>query len=142
MLEAALRAKVESLPAQPGGYIMKDREGAVVYVGKAVSLRSRVAQSFQERSGDTRAFIPFLEDLLGDLEVIITPTEKDALLLENELIKQHRPRFNVRLRDDKNFISLRLSTTHPYPRLEVVRRVRKDGARYFGPYSSASSIRE
>jgi excinuclease ABC subunit C len=142
VLDPALRAKVESLPAQPGCYIMKDRAGVIVYVGKANSLRQRVAQYFQERSGDTRAFIPFLEDLLGDLEVIITPTEKDALLLENELIKQHRPRFNVRLRDDKNFISLRLSTTHPYPRLEVVRRVRKDGARYFGPYSSASSIRE
>jgi excinuclease ABC subunit C len=142
MLDQALRAKLDSLPAQPGCYIMKDREGAVVYVGKAVSLRSRVAQYFQERSGDTRAFIPFLEDLLGDIEVMITPSEKDALLLENELIKRHRPRFNIRLRDDKNFISLRLSTTHPYPRLEVVRRVRKDGARYFGPYSSASSIRE
>ena len=142
MLSEALRAKLDSLPTQPGVYIMKDRAGAVVYVGKAVSLRSRVAQYFQERSGDTRAFIPFLEDLLGDLEVMITPSEKDALLLENELIKQHRPRFNIRLRDDKNFISLRLSTTHPHPRLEVVRRIRKDGARYFGPYSSASSIRE
>jgi excinuclease ABC subunit C len=142
MLDEALRAKLRSLPAQPGCYIMKDREGAVVYVGKASSLRARVGQYFQERSGDTRAFIPFLEDLLGDIEVVITPSEKDALLLENELIKQYKPRFNVRLRDDKNFISLRLSTTHPYPRLEVVRRVRKDAARYFGPYSSASSIRE
>jgi excinuclease ABC subunit C len=74
--------------------------------------------------------------------VIITPSEKDALLLENELIKKHRPRFNIKLRDDKNFISLRLSRTHPFPRLEVVRRVRKDGARYFGPYASASAIRE
>jgi excinuclease ABC subunit C len=73
---------------------------------------------------------------------MITPSEKDALLLENELIKKHRPRFNIKLRDDKNFISLRLSTTHPYPRLEVVRRVKKDGARYFGPFASASSIRE
>ena len=141
-LPEELRRKLETLPTQPGVYVMKDREGAVVYVGKAVSLRPRVMQYFQERSGDTRAFIPFLEDLLGDIEVMITPSEKDALLLENELIKKHRPRFNIRLRDDKNFISLRLSTTHPYPRLEVVRRVRKDGARYFGPYSSASSIRE
>src|SRR5207302_3163785 len=116
--------------------------GAVVYVGKAVNLRARVAQYFQVRSSDTRAFIPFLEDLLGEVEVILTPGEKDALLLENELIKQHRPRFNVKLRDDKNFISLRLRIDIPYPRLEVVRRMRKDGARYFGPYSSASSIRE
>src|SRR5438477_10936554 len=142
MLSEQLKAKLDSLPAQPGVYIMKDKAGDVVYVGKALSLRSRVAQYFQERSSDTRAFIPFLEDLLGDIEVMITPSEKDALLLENELIKKHRPRFNIRLRDDKNFISLRLSRTHPYPRLEVVRRVRKDGARYFGPYASASSIRE
>jgi excinuclease ABC subunit C len=137
-----LQRTLESLPTQPGCYIMKDRTGAVVYVGKAVNLRARVAQYFQERTGDSRVFIPFLEDLLGDVEVMITPSEKDAILLENELIKRYRPRFNIRLRDDKNFISLRLSRTHPYPRLEVVRRVRKDGARYFGPYSSASSIRE
>ena len=122
--------------------MMKDRAGEIVYVGKAVNLRARVAQYFQAQSSDTRRFIPFLEELVFDIEVMITPSEKDALLLENELIKKHRPRFNVRLRDDKNFISLRLSSTHPYPRLEVVRRVRKDGARYFGPYSSASSIRE
>ena len=142
MLSDALKARLENLPTQPGCYVMKDKQGEVVYVGKARNLRSRVAQYFQERSSDTRHFIPFLEELLGDVEVVITPSEKDALLLENELIKQHRPRFNVKLRDDKNFISLRLSTTHPYPRLEVVRRIRKDQARYFGPYSSASSIRE
>ena len=142
MLAEALQHKLDTLPTLPGCYIMKDRVGEVVYVGKANSLRARVSQYFQPQTSDTRRFIPFLEEMLGDIEVMITPSEKDALLLENELIKRHRPRFNVRLRDDKNFISLRLSRTHPYPRLEVVRRVRKDGARYFGPYSSASSIRE
>ena len=142
MLSQELNQKLDSLPTQPGCYIMKDKAGEVVYVGKALNLRARVGQYFQERSGDTRAFIPFLEDLLSDVEVMITPSEKDAVLLENELIKKFRPRFNVKLRDDKNFISLRLSTTHPYPRLEVVRRIRKDGARYFGPFASASSIRE
>src|SRR5881409_2473085 len=133
MLAEQLQQKLTTLPTQPGCYVMKDKAGAVVYVGKAVNLRARVGQYFQERSSDTRAFIPFLEDLLGDLEVILTPSEKDALLLENELIKQHRPKFNVKLRDDKNFISLRLRTDTPHPRLEVVRRMRKDGARYFGP---------
>src|SRR6184192_1407138 len=142
MLAEQLKQKLDTLPTQPGCYLMKDKAGDVVYVGKAVNLRSRVGQYFQERSGDTRAFIPFLEDLLSDVEVMITPSEKDAVLLENELIKKFRPRFNVKLRDDKNFISLRLSVTHPYPRLEVVRRIRKDGARYFGPYASASAIRE
>ena len=142
MLAEQLQQKLATLPTQPGCYVMKDKAGAVVYVGKAVNLRARVGQYFQERSGDTRAFIPFLEDLLGDVEVMITPSEKDAVLLENELIKKYRPRFNIKLRDDKNFISLRLSNTHPYPRLEVVRRIKKDGARYFGPFASASSIRE
>jgi len=142
MLAEQLKQKLDTLPTQPGCYLMKDKAGDVVYVGKAVNLRSRVGQYFQERSGDTRAFIPFLEDLLSDVEVMITPSEKDAVLLENELIKKFHPRFNVKLRDDKNFISLRLSNTHPYPRLEVVRRIRKDGARYFGPFASASSIRE
>src|SRR5256714_7764027 len=139
MLSEELQRKLDALPAQPGCYIMKDRAGAVVYVGKAVNLRARVAQYFQERTGDSRIFIPFLEDLLGDIEVMITPSEKDALLLENELIKKHRPRFNIKLRDDKNFISLRLSGTHPYPRLEVVRRVPEHGARHFGPHASASA---
>src|SRR4051794_2494593 len=115
MLSDELKQKLETLPTQAGCYVMKDKAGEVVYVGKAVNLRARVGQYFQERSSDTRAFIPFLEDLLGDVEVMITPSEKDALLLENELIKRHRPRFNVKLRDDKNFISLRLSTTHPFP---------------------------
>src|SRR5919204_3438006 len=142
MLSEQLKEKLDTLPTQPGCYLMKDKGGDVVYVGKAVNLRSRVGQYFQERSGDTRAFVPLLEGLLGDIDVIVTRSEKDAVLLENELIKKHRPRFNVKLRDDKNFISLRLSNTHPYPRLEVVRRIRKDGARYFGPFASASSIRE
>src|SRR5438067_5886208 len=142
MLAEQLKQKLDTLPTQPGCYLMKDKAGDVVYVGKAVNLRSRVGQYFQERTSDVRAFIPFLEGLLGDVEVMITPSEKDAVLLENELIKKHRPKFNVKLRDDKNFISLRLSTTHPYPRLEVVRRIKKDGARYFGPFASASSIRE
>jgi excinuclease ABC subunit C len=122
---------------------MKDRRGEVVYVGKAASLRSRV-RSYFDRSGDDRFFIPLLDELLGDVEVVVTRSEKEAVLLENELIKKHRPRFNVRLRDDKDFIVLRLDPAHPYPRLEIVRarQRRDDGARYFGPYSSASSIRE
>src|SRR5207237_3908780 len=94
MLSEELRTKLDALPPQPGVYLMSDKAGQVVYVGKAASLRARVNQYFQPRTGDERAFIPFLEDLLGDIEVMITPSEKDALLLENELIKKHRPRFN------------------------------------------------
>jgi excinuclease ABC subunit C len=123
---------------------MKDREGTVVYVGKAASLRSRVRQYFDRSGSDDRIFVPLLEDLLGDIEVIVTRSEKEAVLLENELIKKHKPRFNVRLRDDKDFIVLRLDERHPFPRLEIrrAREKRVPEARYFGPYSSASSIRE
>ncbi len=136
-----LEGKLEALPAGPGVYLMKDRRGDVIYVGKAVNLRARV-RSYFGRSSDTRAFIPFLEGLLGDVETVVVSNEKEALLLENELIKRHQPRFNVLLKDDKNYICLRLDTSQAYPRLEVVRRFERDGAQYFGPYASASSIRE
>ena len=142
-MDGALKKKIDELPAEPGCYLMRDRAGAVVYVGKAASLRARV-RSYFDRGGDDRHFVPLLDEVLGDVEVIVTRSEKEAVLLENELIKKHKPRFNVRLRDDKDFIVLRLDERHPYPRLEVTRaRQRKDdGARYFGPYSSAGSIRE
>jgi len=143
-MEPALRRKIRELPAEPGCYLMRDRAGAVIYVGKAASLRARVRQYFDEGGGDDRLFVPLLDDLLGDVEVVVTRSEKEALLLENELVKKHKPRFNVRLRDDKDFIVLRLDERHPYPRLEVrrARERRDDGVRTFGPYSSASSIRE
>jgi excinuclease ABC subunit C len=143
-MDAALQRTLDALPAQPGCYLMKDRAGEVVYVGKASSLRSRVRSYFDAGRGDDRIFVPLLEDLLGDVEVIVTRSEKEAVLLENELIKKHRPRFNVRLRDDKDFIVLRLDERHAYPRLEVrrAREPRHGAARTFGPYSSASSIRE
>src|SRR5512138_2510316 len=143
-MDAALRQTLDELPQAPGCYLMKDRRGEVVYVGKAASLRARVRQYFDAGSADDRIFIPLLEDLLGNVEVIVTRSEKEAVLLENELIKKHKPRFNVRLRDDKDFIVLRLSEAHPYPRLEIrrAREKRQASARYFGPYSSASSIRE
>ncbi len=143
-MDASLERKIEELPAEPGCYLMKDRAGEVIYVGKAASLRSRVRQYFDAGRGDDRIFVPLLDRLLGDLDVIVTRSEKEAVLLENELIKKHRPRFNVRLRDDKDFIVLRLDRRHPFPRLEVrrARERRDDGARTFGPYSSASGIRE
>ena len=143
-MDPTLRQKLDTLPAEPGCYLMKDRAGEVVYVGKASSLRSRVRSYFDAGRGDARAFVALLDGLLGDVDVIVTRSEKEAVLLENELIKRHRPRFNIRLRDDKDFIVLRLDERHAWPRIEV-RRARQrqdDGARWFGPYSSASSIRE
>ena len=140
-MDSALLAKLDNLPASPGCYLFKDRAGKVIYVGKALSLRARV-RSYFSRTGDTRAFLPLLDHLLADIEVVLTGNEKEALILENTLIKKHRPRFNVLLRDDKAFISLRLDSAQAYPRLDVVRRPATDSATYFGPYSSAASIRE
>jgi excinuclease ABC subunit C len=140
-MDARLQEKLESLPTEPGVYLMKDRRGEVIYVGKAVNLRNRV-RSYFTRTGDTRVFVSLLDNLLGDLETVLVHNEKEALLLENELIKKYKPRFNVLLKDDKQYISLRLDRSQAYPRLEVVRRYQKDQARYFGPYSSASAIRE
>jgi excinuclease ABC subunit C len=108
MLPEVVVQKLEALPPQSGVYLFKDRKGAVVYVGKAKSLRSRVRSYFQDASSDGRAFIPILQRTIGDLETIVTANEKEATILENNLIKEHRPRYNVKLRDDKDFITLRL----------------------------------
>ena len=135
-----LREILDRLPREPGVYLMKDKKDRIVYVGKAASLRARVGSYFK-RGGDGRAFIALLGRLLGDIETVVTNNEKEALLLENNLIKQHQPRFNVKLVDDKNYLVLRLDPRKRYPRLEVVRNIGKDGARYFGPYHSATSCR-
>ena len=141
MREEDLRARLDGLPASPGCYLFRNKKGAVVYVGKARSLRQRVRQYFQPNSSDYRYFIPLLERVLGDIETVVTATEKEAVLLENSLIKQHRPKYNVRLRDDKDYLSVRLDKRVAWPRLEVVRRPRADGAVYFGPYPSATEAR-
>ena len=106
-MDAKLEAKLEALPTEPGVYLMKDRRGEIIYVGKAINLRNRV-RSYVTRTGDARAFVSLLDKFLGDLETVIVHNEKEALLLENELIKKHKPRFNVLLKDDKQYISLRL----------------------------------
>lgn len=133
--------KLEALPPSPGVYLFKDRKGAVVYVGKAKSLRSRVRSYFQASGSDTRYFLPHLQKSIADLETIVTQTEKEAAILESTLIKQHQPRFNVKLRDDKAFLLLRLGVDHAWPRVDVVRRPEQDGAKYFGPYHSATAAR-
>ncbi len=137
----ALEEKLSALPPAPGCYIFRDKKGQVLYVGKAKSLRARVRSYFQVASSDERAMLPFLKKSVADLETVVTRTEKEAAILENSLIKENRPRYNVKLRDDKEFLSLRLSLEHEWPRLELVRRPTPDGARYFGPYHSATAAR-
>lgn len=134
-------AKLDTLPPRPGCYMFIDKAGAVIYVGKAKSLRSRVRSYFSDGGNDTRYFIPILRRIVRDLETVVTSTEKEAAILENELIKKHHPRFNVKLRDDKDFLCLRLDPKNEWPRLETVRRPSPDGARYFGPFHSATSAR-
>ena len=122
MLPAHVLEKLEALPVQSGVYLFKDKKGTVVYVGKAKSLRSRVRSYFQAGGSDERYFIPILQRTVGDLETIVTANEKEAAILENTLIKQYDPRYNVKLRDDKDFLCIRLDTTHEWPRLSVLRR--------------------
>jgi excinuclease ABC subunit C len=120
---------------------MKEQAGKILYVGKAKNLKSRV-RSYFGKSSDSRYQIKFLMGKVTEIDYIVTDTEKEALILENTLIKKYRPRYNINLRDDKTYFSLRMDLSEEFPRLTVVRKVPKDGARYFGPYSSASSARE
>jgi excinuclease ABC subunit C len=142
--ETLLR-KIDALPRGPGIYLFKGAARAggavdVLYVGKAKSLRERVRGYFAER-GDGRAFVRFIERRVVDVDVVATRSEKEAFLLENNLIKQHKPRYNIRLKDDKSFLHLRVDAKHDFPAIVPMRRPRKDGARYFGPYASARAIR-
>jgi len=130
---------IDRLPLSPGVYVMRDREGHVVYVGKARKLKQRVRQYFS--GNDPRYFVPLLSDLLGDIETLVVGSDKEALLLENNLIKEYRPRFNFRLRDDKQYLVMRLDPATAWPRLELVRNIEADGARYWGPYHSAGNVR-
>ena len=142
MVAEAAQRKLDKLPASPGVYVFHGADQKVLYVGKARSLRSRVRSYFQPGSSDLRAFVGRLERELTDIETFVTYTDKEAALLENQLIKSHQPKYNVKLRDDKEYLSLRLDAKRPWPRLEVVRRPKPDGAQYFGPYHSATSARQ
>lgn len=143
---------LDRIPTEPGVYIMKDAAGKVIYVGKAKNLRTRVRQYFRP-GGDERFFVAagFLGKLLADIETVVVTDEKEALLLENHLVKRHQPKFNVKLRDDKQYLVLRVlppelgegaAPARRFPRVQVARNIKDDGARYFGPYHSATSCRE
>ena len=137
----SLEDKLRQLPNSPGVYLMRDAEGKIIYIGKACSLRQRV-RSYFASSGDSRYHVKFLVARIADIDVMLTDTEKEALLLENTLIKQHHPRYNLNLKDDKTYFSLRLDQQEQFPRFCIVRKTQRDGARYFGPYSSASAARD
>ncbi len=135
-----LKAQALALPAAPGVYLMKDGSGQVIYVGKAKILPRRVSSYFQKTPPSPR--VALMVSKIESFDFVVTATEKESLILENSLIKKHHPRFNVVLRDDKTYPSLRLSLTEPFPRLEIVRRPVNDGSLIFGPFPSAGALRE
>src|SRR5256712_14226454 len=140
-MKLRLEEKLEALPAQPGVYLFRGDDGGVLYIGKAKSLRSRVRSYFQ-RGGDGRAGMSQLVDRVADLEVIVTGTEAEALHLEQNLVKRHRPPFNVRLRDDKSFPYIAVTLEDDYPRVMFTRERHRRGVVYFGPYANAKKVRE
>ncbi len=135
------RAKLDDLPDGPGVYLYRNRDGKVIYIGKARSLKSRVRSYFQEGAGGQAPKTDALLAEIHDLEFIVTRTEVEALILENNLVKKERPRFNIKLRDDKNFPYLKMTVGERFPRVVLVRRARLDGNAYFGPYLPASTAR-
>ncbi|MGH7632706.1 MAG: GIY-YIG nuclease family protein, partial [Gemmatimonadaceae bacterium] len=136
----ALAQKIAHLPESPGVYLWKDAGGVVLYVGKAKRLRSRVRSYFASdhvESVKTRALVR----RIADLETIVVPSEAHALVLEANLIKEHHPRFNIALRDDKSYPYIKVTVQDPFPRLFVTRQLVNDGARYFGPYTDVGAMR-
>ena len=137
----SLGQKIEHLPTNPGVYLFKDNKGTILYVGKAGNIRHRVSSYFQRTDQKDVKTLTMLEKV-ADIDTIVTDTEKEAYILENNLIKEHHPRYNVKLRDDKNYPCLRLSVEEEFPTLSIVRRIKKDRSVYFGPYPSATSLKE
>jgi excinuclease ABC subunit C len=136
-----LARTLAALPDQPGVYLWKNAAGEILYVGKAKSLRARVPSYFGPDAQDTPERAA-LGSQIADLETIIVPNEAQALLLENNLIKEHKPRFNIRLTDDKSYPRIAVTLAEPFPRVLVVRRVTLPGARYFGPYTDVATLRQ
>lgn len=141
MTNDALQSKLAFLPEQPGVYLFKDHAGDLLYVGKAARLADRV-RSYFLKSADHSPKTSLLVGQIADVETMVTRSELEALILESNLVKRHRPRFNVVLRDDKQYPYLRLPVKENFPRLSIVRRVQKDGALYYGPYTPAGALRE
>lgn len=140
IIEQALKDLVAQFPRQPGVYIMKNKDTKIIYVGKAKDIRSRVRSYFNKNQESTKTV--FLVRNIFHIEYIITKTEAEAFLLEATLIKKHRPRYNIRLKDDKAYPYIRLSKRDDFPRLYLARKVKRDGAVYYGPYTSGQVVRD
>lgn len=151
--------RLNDLPQSPGVYLMKGGKGEVLYIGKAKNIRSRVRSYFRDTT-DTRYMVKFLASKVSDIEYLVTTNEKEALILEDTLLKKYKPRYNIRLKDDKTYVSIKLTLSEKFPRILITRQVKRDGGRsplkpapacfkrgtcgdkYFGPYASAQKARE
>ena len=140
-LNSELKQKIAQLPTTPGVYLMKDEAGEVIYVGKAVVLKNRVRQYFTA-GVDKMPKVAAMVDNIHTFDTIMTSSELEALILECNLIKQYRPKYNILLRDDKQYPYVRIDLKEDFPKVGVVRRVKNDGAKYFGPYIAAHVVRE
>ena len=136
-----IKERLQGLPSAPGVYLMKDSKGHILYVGKARDLKKRVGSYFRD-TGQKDLKTSLLTEKIDHFDTILTNTEKEALILESNLIKRYRPRYNVILKDDKRYPCLRLDMKRPYPNLTVARKIEKDGALYFGPFPSAGAVRQ
>ena len=135
-----LEEKIRMLPDSPGCYLMKDREGTIIYVGKAVNLKNRVRSYFRDTAHTPK--VAAMISHIDDFDILLCETNLEALILECNLIKLHRPYYNILLKDDKHYPYLKVNLKEPFPRLEITRRMEKDGARYFGPYIGASAVKQ
>jgi len=138
---ADLNLELKKLPDKPGVYIMKDKEGNIIYVGKAVVLKNRVRQYFHN-TNKLPAKVKAMVSHVDSFEYIVTDSEVEALILECNLIKKYRPRYNILLKDDKGYPYIKVTMNEEYPRVFMTRRIEKDGAKYFGPYTSTGAVKE
>lgn len=136
-----ISGELKKLPDRPGVYLMRDQFDTIIYVGKAVNLNNRVRSYFREKIGRGPK-IDKMVSLIERFEYIITDTELEALVLENNLIKEYRPKYNTMLRDDKTYPYIKVTVNEAYPRIYFSREMKKDKARYFGPYTSAASVKD
>ncbi|HSR33512.1 MAG TPA: GIY-YIG nuclease family protein, partial [Anaerolineae bacterium] len=137
----SLQEKLDALPTKPGVYLMKDANGTILYVGKAVNLRARVRSYFHVSAGHS----PKIQRLvagIADFDFIVTASELEALILESNLIKRHKPKYNVRLKDDKRYPYIKITWQEDFPKVLIVRRMAQDGARYFGPFTASWAVQQ
>lgn len=138
----SLKEKIKNLPRRSGVYIFRDEFGRIIYIGKAADLKSRVSQYFQASDKGESPRRQWLRRAIADLEYIIVNTPVEALILEADLIKRHRPPFNVRMKDDKRYPYIEITYKEKYPRIRITRRTDNKDSRYFGPYTSSAAMRQ